>query len=229
MPIRDALVSTVETAAAVAAAVAFVCITGTLLVVRSLPAPARRPYHWLVGGVAAGVAGQLVAAGMIHAGARITAVAVAVAALGIGAAVLLAAGLLGLLGPHAGRGPKLRHVVDGLIVGACIFFIGWLIFINVQADAPELGISRSFVVIAGPAWIAAWLAGLAAMTIARSVRPRRVPVLASIGVVLTAAGGLTEVMICCLPQAVTLITTAWLTCAGYVCLAAGAGLAARAD
>ncbi|MGE5827133.1 MAG: hypothetical protein ACM30G_02065 [Micromonosporaceae bacterium] len=128
MPIRAGLVSTVETAAAVTTAVALACVVGMLVVIRALPAPARRPYHWLVGGVVTGVAGHLVAAGMIHQGARVTGVSAAVASLGVGAAIPLAGGLRGLLGPSAGRGPMLRHLVDGLIVGACIFFIGWLVF-----------------------------------------------------------------------------------------------------
>jgi len=229
MPPEDGLVSTVETAAAVATVVAFVCVLGMLVVARSLPKPARRPYQWLAAGVGSGVCGLVVAAGMIAHGAPANVVAIAVALVGILSAVPLVRGLLGLFGPNPSPGALLRHTVDGLIVGACIFFIGWLVFVYLQPDAPELDFSVRFVVIAVPAWVAAGVAGVAAMTIARSVRPRRVPVLAAVGVALTTSGGLTEVMVCCFPQAVSLMTTAWLASAGYICLAAATGVAARAD
>lgn len=227
MPLTPGLRSIVEITAFTGSAVAVLCVLAVLVALRALQDAWRRAYVWLCVGMAASAISLVVTAVVAQSAAKASPVAWTAAVGGTMAAVPFVIGLLDLLGPEAGARAKLRHGLDGFILGSNIFFVGWVIFIALAGDPVPPGVTSRFLVIALPAAVAACVLGLAIMTAARAVTPRRFGVLAAAGAALAAGGGLAGVLVCCFPEAVKAGSTVIPASAGYLCIAVAAGLVGR--
>jgi diguanylate cyclase (GGDEF)-like protein len=217
----------VEITAFASGGVALLCVLAVLVALRALHDAWRRAYVWLCVGMAASAVSLLVTAVVAHGSDMAPPVAWTAAVGGTVAAVPFVIGLLDLLGPDAGTRARLRHGLDGFILGSNIFFVGWITFIALAGDPLTPGLTARFLVIALPAAVAAWVAGLAVMSAARAIAPRRLAILTSTGVALAAGGGLSGVLVCCFPEAVHAGVTVVATSLGFLCVAVAAALVGR--
>ncbi len=228
VPLTPGLRSIVEITAFAGGGVAALCVLAVLLALRNLRDAWRRAYVWLCVGMTASAVSLVVTALVAHGSAQAQPVAWVAAVGGTVAAVPFVIGLLDLLGPDAGARAKVRHGLDGFVLGSNIFFVGWITFIAIADDPLTPGLTARFLVIALPAAVAACVAGLAIMTATRAVTPRRFAVLAALGAALAAVGGLAGVLVCCFPEAIRAGSSVIPLGAGCLCIAVAATLVGRA-
>nr|WP_203858720.1 EAL domain-containing protein [Plantactinospora mayteni] len=158
---------------------------------------ARRFGHWLLaigGGLAAASAGLglvalvTMAAQWDHEQAQRTGLATLIAAgMAVGGA-LLCAGLLRLPGAAETPAAALRLVLDGLVIGAALWFVGWVLLAEPTRLLGDLTPSGCLAILLASG-TAAVAVGLTFIVGARSRAPRRGVLLAGTGVnVVTGAG-----------------------------------------
>jgi diguanylate cyclase (GGDEF)-like protein len=215
----------VEITANVGAMVAVIAILAILVSTRWLHGQWRSAYAWLAAGVASSAITLAAGAAAAAQGKSRSEVALAFAVAGVLAVLPFVLGMLALVGNRPGV--RLRHVLDAVLVGGGLFFVGWLCFAIITDNAHAGAVaSARFLVITVPAAVAAGLVGLAAVTAVRAVRPKRYAVLACVGSALAITGALAGVLACCFSRAVTPGTTLFPAAVGYVGIAISAVLAA---
>jgi diguanylate cyclase (GGDEF)-like protein len=151
-----------------------------------------------------------------------SAVAVALAA----ATAILLAGTLILPGSAENPGAALRHLLDGLVIAAALWFVGWVLLSKPTAI---LGKHTPYpcLPLLLPAAMAAVAAGLTTVLALHAYRPRRVTVRVSAGVALVAvaaallAGGI------CQSWPLSVLASAVLLPAGLVVVARAVKVADR--
>ncbi len=193
---------------------------------------ARRAHLLLAAGAAlataAALAGLVSALMMEHGGAhehrRALGSAVAVA-MAVGTLTLLA-GTLVLPGAAENPGAGLRHLLDGLVIAAAIWFVSWVL---VSAPTRILGHLTPYPCLALllPAGMAAAALGLTAVLALHAYRPRQVTVQVASGVTLVAIAATALSTGICQNWAVVVLLSAILLPTGLVVVARAVKVADR--
>jgi len=170
-------------------------VTAALACAATLPAARRRlggrapgrAYRWLAAGVVVGGLAVPAAVVLKSAGSLGSAIAfVAVASVSVLAMIV---GLVVLAAVRSGRGGRLRHMLDGLIVAASGFYSVWLLAVSPHHPPPRDRLAAGCLVLAVPSLLLAAAIGVGVVGVARSAPGlRTVTLLSATGVALAAAG-----------------------------------------
>ncbi|MEV4709638.1 bifunctional diguanylate cyclase/phosphodiesterase [Actinoplanes sp. NPDC049316] len=189
---------------------------------------ARRAHLLLAAGAAvatgAALAGLVSALFLAHGSARTLGQAVA-AGMTLGTLTLLA-GTLMLPGAAESRRAALRHLLDGLIIAAAVWFVGWILVTEptrILGDLTPMG-CLSMLLGAGVATIAFGLTTILAM---HAHRPRHITVRTSAGVTLVAVAATALPGGICQSSPTAILLGAMLLPAGLVVVARAVKIADR--
>ncbi|MCW2640530.1 MAG: GGDEF-domain containing protein [Dactylosporangium sp.] len=151
------LIYALAPAAAVCAAAAVPCVIVLSRSARVAGDDARRARLWLAMALPLGALGLVAAAvdAILSRGSSPTRLGAEVAAGAALSALLILAGALGVLGVANSRRALLRHVLDGLVIGASLFYAGWTLVVeplhrHYVGDPLPLRLQASCAVVAGP-------------------------------------------------------------------------------
>ncbi len=188
---------------------------------------ARRAYLLLAAGAAiatgAALAGLLSSLFLVHAPAQLaSAVAVAMA---LGTLTLLA-GILVLPGAAESPGAAVRHLLDGLVVAAALWFVGWVLVSGPTRVLGDQTPGRCLSMLL-PAGVASIALGLTAVLAMHAHRPRHITVRVAAGVALVAVAATALSAGICQSWPVVVLISAVLLPAGLVVVAHAVKVADR--